>query len=199
MVKAKKVKAGKDISHHLHLGIVAIVAVVSIVILILNFVKAPAQVVTEGGEAVVGEAGRIDVSRAPLAASTVCKEGEKCGFVTKDEAQKLVLVDNNKIIGFYGKDFSWQQTTGAKICKDMGYKSCWASQAREDIVYYSSDDGSCSGAVQLSVSSDSLMPCGWPGLDLSCEPESKFFSSEAGLETKDRGFKRVIMDVIRIE
>ncbi|MEW5896461.1 MAG: hypothetical protein AB1668_02110 [Nanoarchaeota archaeon] len=66
MVKAKKVKAKKDVSHHLHLGIVAIVAVVAIVILVLNYTKWD----------VAGEAIRISRTAA-TSTSTSCAGCEK--------------------------------------------------------------------------------------------------------------------------
>ncbi len=134
---AKKQSALKQ--HTPYIAIVAVVAVVAVVILVLNFT---------GGN-LAGEAGRLTSVAKTTAAVDPCQQGEKCGFVTKDEVveefvtkdnnQKLVFVDSSVILNFYKGDGSWQTaptSSGNKICSDMGYKNCWASKFYFDRNYY---------------------------------------------------------------
>ncbi|MEK6969287.1 MAG: hypothetical protein AABW48_02570 [Nanoarchaeota archaeon] len=123
--------------HFPYLAIVAVVAVVAIVFLILNFT----------GISSTGEAVRFARTASTAAsAPDPCKEGEKCGFVTKDDVQqKLVFIGDLEKVSdkLYGDDDYLAVKSGNEICSDLGYSSCFSAEMLYSDWFYSSKDTSC--------------------------------------------------------
>lgn len=91
-------------------------------------------------------------------ASRECKKLEKCGFASKEDAQKLTSIEFNEIKKFYG-DGNFQLGKSAEsICHDLSCGGCFASQIQKMNTYFESKDGSCKDS-QLDTFDEELAGC----------------------------------------
>ena len=76
--------------------------------------------------------------------------------------QNLVFVDNTKLNNFFrprGNDLWETDVSGNDLCKQLGYKGCFAAEWRAETSYSSTNDGSCSGEIQMLDYDAYLVPC----------------------------------------
>ena len=107
-----------------------------------------------------------EFSSAPVSEG---EEGALAGEAFAVAAQQnLVFLGGQNLNQHYGNT-DWQFVkTGRQICRDMGYRSCFAEQLRSQRTLYEGGDGSCRNA-QLDEVSSSLTIC-----DVSCTaPENQ--------------------------
>ncbi|MEK6969294.1 MAG: hypothetical protein AABW48_02605 [Nanoarchaeota archaeon] len=159
--------------HFPYLAIVAVVAVVAIVFLVLNFTG-----ISSTGEAVRFTRTASTAASAPASSQEECNSLERrCDLAKKEDVQKLIFVSLNEINKFYNGG-SWQgKNNGNKICSDMGYNGCFVSEHTGTTFYRSSSDKSCSGEIQLTLSSTYLMKC-----------DAYIVSKSVGCDNKNEGF-----------
>ncbi len=98
-----------------------------------------------------------EFSSAPVSEG---EEGALAGNAVNAALPGVVLLDNIKINSFYQRkgiqDFS--QRTATQVCRDFG-KRCVGTFSSTHTLYYSSNDGSCSGEIQMRENHETSTGC----------------------------------------
>ena len=102
------------------------------------------------GETVVGQAVKQDKSCLTME--------NRCGFVTKDAAQKLTLIGFNEIKKFYTNGDFQLGKPAEDICDELGCGGCFAGQIEGMTTYYESTGNVCSNP-QTYTSNSELVSC----------------------------------------
>ncbi len=76
--------------------------------------------------------------------------------------QNLVFVDNARLWSFFpnrGNDQWATALSGKELCKDLGYKGCFAAEWRNEKSYLAGNDGRCAGEFQYLDTTTYLDSC----------------------------------------
>ncbi len=76
--------------------------------------------------------------------------------------QNLVFVDNARLWSFFpnrGNDQWATALSGKELCKDLGYKGCFAAEWSREDRYFTTNDRSCSGQHQYIDSNSYWVDC----------------------------------------
>ncbi len=129
-------------------------------------------------------------------ASRECKKLGNCGFATKEDAQKLTLIQFNEIKKFYGNGGFQTGKAAGTICKELGCGGCFAGQVETISTYYESTDNKCN-KVQLYLNDHKLSGCDVQGLASgvsSCSSDKSVYLKEPAYG--DVTFQSILSDVL---
>ncbi|MBI2573306.1 hypothetical protein HYV86_05580 [Candidatus Woesearchaeota archaeon] len=159
--------------------IIAVVALVAIVAVVMfGFNKTEFSSVSEEGEegAVAGE--------AILARGNLLPAG-----------QNLVFIGFNTISDHYGNVDFQTTKTASQICRDMGYRGCFAGQMEKIMHYYESADGSCR-RPQFQPADSVLVPCNEAGRAIDDRLCQTWDAPSVEPELGDNNYHQILTEVI---